>query len=271
MLMDKQKLQLYSIAQEFHDLKSINDFKEFIQTRIRSIFPHEIAVCGTGDLRSGRISRLINIDFPEDYLQSVVQSGHLAHSHTFRMWAERQAPVFYFDGEANGDVEPNWLSTIRRCGIHSITSHGLVELNGQSISYFAFGNIRAYDFYVTKLFLIALIPYLHYSLTRVLTMPDVISSNDTNCVDAASHKSDVLHKTTQHISLLSVRESEILGWVAIGKSNWEIGQILGISQFTVNNHLKSIFKKLFVTNRIQAVTKAIALSLIPQLQDSKKV
>lgn len=265
MLLDKQKLQLYSIAQEFHDLRSMEDFKEFIKTRIRSIFPHEIAVCGTGDLRSGHISRLINIDFPEDYLESVVQSGRLPNSHTFRTWVEEQAPVFYFDGEANGDVEPNWLSTIRRCGIHSIASHGLVEPVGQSISYFAFGNVRAYDLYVTKLFLIALIPYLHYSLTRVLTIPNGISSNETNYVDAASCKPEGLQKTTQHISLLSMRELEILGWVAVGKSNWEIGKILGISQFTVNNHLKSIFKKLFVTNRTQAVTKGIALSLIPQV------
>ena len=44
-------------------------------------------------------------------------------------------------------------------------------------------------------------------------------------------------------------------WVALGKTNPEIGMILDISEFTVKNHMKSIFTKLDVTNRAQAVAK----------------
>jgi DNA-binding CsgD family transcriptional regulator len=43
--------------------------------------------------------------------------------------------------------------------------------------------------------------------------------------------------------------------VALGKTNPEIGCILRISEFTVKNHLKSIFTKLDVSNRAQAVAK----------------
>jgi len=54
---------------------------------------------------------------------------------------------------------------------------------------------------------------------------------------------------------LSSRELEILQWVRQGKTNVEIGMILGISGFTVKNHLKRIFDKFNVSNRAQAVGK----------------
>ena len=47
----------------------------------------------------------------------------------------------------------------------------------------------------------------------------------------------------------------------MGKTNPEIGCILHISGFTVKNHLKSVYTKLDVTNRAQAVAKLTGLSL----------
>ncbi len=57
---------------------------------------------------------------------------------------------------------------------------------------------------------------------------------------------------------LSAREAEILRWIALGKTNPEIGSILGISSFTVKNHVQRILKKLDVINRTQAVGKVQA-------------
>ncbi|SDW41778.1 XrtB/PEP-CTERM-associated transcriptional regulator EpsA [Nitrosomonas oligotropha] len=54
---------------------------------------------------------------------------------------------------------------------------------------------------------------------------------------------------------LSMRETEILDWVRLGKTNSEIACILEISAYTVKNHLQSIFRKLDVFNRVQAITK----------------
>jgi DNA-binding CsgD family transcriptional regulator len=52
---------------------------------------------------------------------------------------------------------------------------------------------------------------------------------------------------------LSVRESEVLGWVARGKTNPEIGLILNISPRTVQKHLERVYLKLGVENRMAAV------------------
>lgn len=59
---------------------------------------------------------------------------------------------------------------------------------------------------------------------------------------------------------LSERETQIMAWVAMGKTNSEIGAILNISGFTVKNHMQRIFQKLNVFNRAQAVSKVTRVS-----------
>ncbi|OEZ67037.1 transcriptional activator protein EsaR [Janthinobacterium sp. HH103] len=54
----------------------------------------------------------------------------------------------------------------------------------------------------------------------------------------------------------------MLHWVREGKSNDEVGQILGISGTTVKSHLQRIYKLLGVSNRTQAVSRGIALRLL---------
>lgn len=58
---------------------------------------------------------------------------------------------------------------------------------------------------------------------------------------------------------LSVRETEVLEWMASGKTNKEIAMILDLSQFTIKNHVANIYSKLTVVNRAQAIEKAIRL------------
>lgn len=51
---------------------------------------------------------------------------------------------------------------------------------------------------------------------------------------------------------LTAREKEILLMMATGKNNKEIGSNLFISNNTVRNHINSIYKKLDVSNRVEA-------------------
>lgn len=59
-------------------------------------------------------------------------------------------------------------------------------------------------------------------------------------------------------SRLSPRERECVGWVAEGKTDWDIGEILGISQSTAHFHIENAKKKLKVPTRVQLVVKAIS-------------
>ncbi|MCO6389055.1 autoinducer binding domain-containing protein [Aliihoeflea sp. 40Bstr573] len=61
---------------------------------------------------------------------------------------------------------------------------------------------------------------------------------------------------------LTARERECIRWAALGKSEWEISQILGISEHTSEKHLLSAKSKLGAVNRVQAVAEAIRLGYI---------
>ena len=63
-------------------------------------------------------------------------------------------------------------------------------------------------------------------------------------------------KETQNSTRLTQRELEVLRWMADGKTDWEIGGILSISENTVRFHTKHIFKKLQVNTRLHAAVKA---------------
>lgn len=64
------------------------------------------------------------------------------------------------------------------------------------------------------------------------------------------------------IDVLTPKEKEVLALVAQGASNQEIADKLFVRDVTVKTHLNSIFKKLKVTNRTQAVLLAMQMNLI---------
>ena len=65
-----------------------------------------------------------------------------------------------------------------------------------------------------------------------------------------------------NIDALTPKEKEVLALVAQGASNQEIADKLFVRDVTVKTHLNSIFKKLKVTNRTQAVLLAMQMNLI---------
>jgi len=61
---------------------------------------------------------------------------------------------------------------------------------------------------------------------------------------------------------LSDREKEILQLIAKGVSNSEAAKLLNLSKATIRTHLEHIYRKLEVTNRVEAVTEGIRKGLI---------
>ncbi len=61
---------------------------------------------------------------------------------------------------------------------------------------------------------------------------------------------------------LSGRELQCLEWVSLGKTSWETASILGLSERTVNFHLRNACRKLNVYGRQAGVVKAVRLGLL---------
>ncbi len=83
--------------------------------------------------------------------------------------------------------------------------------------------------------------YLHEGLQRLLTLNAARTAVDGQ---------------------LSPRETECLTWAGAGKTSWEIGRILALSERTVNFHFGNAMRKLGVTTRSHAMARVLALGLI---------
>jgi DNA-binding NarL/FixJ family response regulator len=92
-----------------------------------------------------------------------------------------------------------------------------------------------------------------------------LGENSTNCSTAESApvqefitgKVQNLLDRIKSDGPLSLREMEVLNYAAMGKSNKEIAEIIGLSQSTIKNHFSSTLRKLHANDRTHAVTLAL--------------
>jgi len=60
-------------------------------------------------------------------------------------------------------------------------------------------------------------------------------------------------KAPQKSKLLTRRQKDCLHWASLGKSDWEIGKVLGLSHHTVHRHIEAAKHRLEVSTRVQAI------------------
>jgi DNA-binding CsgD family transcriptional regulator len=143
--------------------------------------------------------------------------------------------VFLEAAEAFGLVDGISFS----CTGSSPTFRSVLSLTGVPVN----------EFEGTRRILTAIGPHLHESYHRVL-QAHPRSASPANALAPASTVD------------LSAREREVLCWAQQGKTYWEIGCILGISQRTVKFHCARIKSKLDVVSMSHAIAKAMRAGII---------
>lgn len=139
----------------------------------------------------------------------------------------------------HGLNDSNFIGRFSLAGYNTI-SYGLSCIAEKTMGIFSFSKPFT-NTVGSRHYVVALAPYLHTALKNIHYM------------EKSKAKDNVR---------LSKREVEILHWVSKGKTNSEIGIILGVSSFTVKNHISNIYPKLQVVNRGQAIGKAIDLGIL---------
>ena len=224
-------------------LIEVADEEEFIaicRFELRAFLPHRGFICGFGRINPHTISgyQVVSVDFPIDYLEALKQHDGSLFSPLMERWIGSDTPVLFDPDRANG-VPDDWLDLVREHALGNILAHGMRDLQSNASSYFNFcgvpGPLLPQHAQLIKL----VTPHLHTALAHVMTTKE---------------------KTSQH-PLLTPRETDILSWLYLGKTNWEIGQIIGISEKTVKNNLYVIYQKLNVANRTQALIRITELRL----------
>jgi transcriptional regulator EpsA len=215
------------------------------QGPLQAVLPHRILVC----LQFGADDQLDHVEclhsnvLGRDAMQLL---AHPCHGLAVRMARhcrnEATLPVSLEAGAqpaALAMFEPE----LRAQGLDNVLLHGTEKLAGGA-TFFALFGMPQRPHARHAYFLELLLPQLHLAMLRI------------------GQGSGAGPSRGEGVRPVSRREMEILHWVREGKSNDEVGQILGISGLTVKNHLQRIYKTLGVRNRTQAVARGTALRLL---------
>jgi LuxR family quorum sensing-dependent transcriptional regulator len=176
-------------------------------------------------------------DWPVQWLERYVSRNYVDHDPVVSRMKQLQAPFQWRDAAEETRVDRDGEEVMGDAGEFKLRdglAFPLVTLDGQIVMVSLGGD--------------------HVELSGAEF--GMISLVSTYAVGRAMQLHAKPERVIDHIEL-SPRERECLKWAAVGKSEWEISQILGISEHTSEKHLLNAKSKLGAVNRVQAVAEAI--------------
>ncbi|HEV8644635.1 MAG TPA: XrtB/PEP-CTERM-associated transcriptional regulator EpsA [Burkholderiales bacterium] len=225
-------------------------FFSWTQGLLQSLIRHEALICALrdGEPLSFRADSFSTIApdpaiFGEMFLRDALVAPSL-----IKAWEERHfRPVICEGGNGGQFANGAFARELERMGATQLLAHGTHDADGRVTSFFTFacrrGTIGSKQAYLAQL----AVPFLHSAWVRTQINGRTKSNDGPKPAEATN---------------VTLREQEILRWIYLGKSNFEIGTILNISPLTVKNHVQKILRKLNVVNRAQAVGKGLDLRIL---------
>jgi len=249
-LPDSDPAQFLRIAGQGASLATHADLWRWLQGDVQKWLAHEVMLIGWGDFRTGNLRFDIVSSLPglRTFNCAPATIAPLL-SYLRDCWVAAQQAPCQLDVTSFRELlarrAPEWDRAEAIGGMRTAIVHGIGDArrNGERIFAALGGHAAPAPGAATALKL--LLPYIDTALRQMPPAPQ----RQASCMNTQ------VHRHVAHLAALSERERQIMTWVALGKTNPEIGCILSISEFTVKNHMKSIFGKLDVTNRAQAVAK----------------
>ncbi|MBL8381614.1 MAG: transcriptional regulator EpsA [Burkholderiales bacterium] len=243
--------QFVSLVEQSLAVRRHFDLLLWLQGDVQRWIPHDVMLAGWGDFRLGLLSHDIVSALPGVRTsRASTESVSPLLASLFRRWIEFGRVPFTVrlgeDGLDAAALDRELGGALARTG--SALVHGICDERGRHDCLYVMLSEEAVHDARARMAIELLLPYLDTALRQVPQWRAEAEAADDSAAECAEHG-------------LSDREMEIMVWVKLGKTNQEIGLILDISAFTVKNHLKRIFKKLGVYNRMQAVTRFEALHL----------
>jgi transcriptional regulator EpsA len=229
----------------------------WLQGEFQSLVGHEIMIFGVKSTENEPYyfeyftsSRY----FSDAQFNEVIQQETGLISQVLKLWRKTSLPLFVNNQDepmqqGNYNVINFDQNSLVNSELKNFVIHGFGQNHSKlsSIVIFARLHKQANTAYAHMLELI--MPHLHCALIRVTSSKNNFSASPDNLG-----------------RLITKRESEVLQWLHMGKTNWEISTILDISPLTVKNHVQNVIRKLSVLNRSQAAVKAAKLGLIKILK-----
>jgi len=223
-----------------------NSLLDLLNVDVQRVLQQDVMVCGVGGVspQGSYAHKVLHHNYPPHYFEELARPDGKVDSPLMQRWRATQEPVVFQSGRDDAQYPTEWVRIFNKYDLRNTIAHGVLDVQRTLASYFIFSRIPG-EVGERERFLLKLItPHLHLALVRALTTVQEFS------LLAATNDS------------LSDRQKQILRWINEGKTNWEIAQILEMTEKNVKYHIEQIFAKLQVRNRTQAVAKAMLLGIL---------
>jgi transcriptional regulator EpsA len=230
---------------------SRHQFFLWTQGQVQALLPHQVLVClqlGRSGAPAGGASARLECVHGTVLAQSAQRAltdphdGLALRIARHCMQGGRLPALADFGAAARQPLE-GFRAEVRRMGFDNVLVHGTGPTSAGGSVFVLFGlpqRPTARHGYFLEL----LLPHLHLALGRLPAAQPTAGGTPARP--------------------LSAREAEIVGWLRAGKSNDEMGRLLGISALTVKNHLQRIYRALGVSNRAHALARCLDLRLLEE-------
>ena len=229
-----------SLVDACHAVLSPEGFIETVYPLVQTLLPHDKFICGLATVQPASVVDVVNLGFPEGYMNWQVAGDGAILSPMIRSWLDQKVPgPVFFDTERDIDLlrcdaDWAWYEALRQAGIRTLMAHGMRDVGRSAMSYFCLsGATQDQQTLCSTMKLI--VPHLHIAVMQF----------------------HFQRQPRDIICPLSTRETDVLELICRGKTNPEIADILGISAWTVKIHVRNFMSKLDVSTRGHAVAKAL--------------
>ena len=210
-------------------------------TRLQSLIPYRFLVCGWGYPRAYRVSRLLSIGYPLQFLQWYFTTDMLRRDPVFAEWLRTRRPQIWIDVARRlpGQLDPDLLKRAEQFGLQYSLFGGTIETRDHELGC-CFAVVMPSEqgcrTYLSRFRL--LLPFLSQAF-----------------------------KQSYPRGMLSRREEVILKLRAMGHQTKQIADELGISPRTVKKHFESVKTKLYTDDLLNAVVIAMRLGMLDDGSD----
>lgn len=224
---------------------SYDDFREFVRSYVRPIFPHKMLIVAVGRVTFDQISveELVAVDYPQEYVDKINRHTNFKNRPVVAEWFAKQTPLLIDPSLQSTKMSELELKEVREYGLGKLAIHGQIDIAQRMATYFSFAGVPDLKPECSKM-LELIIPHAHNVLMKAFRA----TLGKRRCV------------------LLTEKEIEVMKWIVLGRTNSEIAIILSKSEKTVRNQIQSILRKMDVSNRTELISKADEVGYLLELK-----
>ena len=244
------ELDLIRSLQQCRQFSTLRQLDHYIRNEFRRLVPHIMALRGVVDIKRAKFVQLSNIDFPIEHANDQQMSSHgqrLLDCLAFDQWKDNfEAVAVQYVSSVFPDRPGEHVAfeSIWADGkIGTIIISGLPDLEMGRATLFCFACANDDSLPNIRNLIDLATPYFHQHIVKQNALTTKNSKNGGS-------------------GILTKREKEMLELIYEGFEYQDIADKVGISVNTVRSHIQNIFLKFQVTNRTQALIKAIHLGVL---------